>query len=91
MLHEGPVDSPEKAVRAAIVQATGRVKAMPRKPVVAVMGERIADMPGDLVVFCDDGTVWSHSPKGWVALDPIPGSAADPNAPKPQRPEGWVG
>ncbi|CAN5864211.1 hypothetical protein BH20GEM1_BH20GEM1_04720 [soil metagenome] len=45
---------------------------MARRPVAAVVHDP------DLVVVCDDGTVWSHQrdEDRWLRLAPIPGSPA---------------
>lgn len=53
--------------------AQEKIVAKPRTPVAVALEER-----DNVVVLCDDGTVWEYEGSTWVRLGPpIPGSSAD--------------
>lgn len=62
---------------------------MARRPVTAMLHEVHEDGHSELIVVCDDGSVWTHvaDEDSWHQLAPIPGSPADPDAPKPEPPK----
>ncbi|HEY7878375.1 MAG TPA: hypothetical protein VIC55_09120 [Gemmatimonadaceae bacterium] len=55
-----------------------------RRPVSAMRREN------DVLVICDDGSVWSKRPSGWVQEIPIPGSEVEQLQPRSARPDAEV-
>ncbi len=73
----GPAAQPELRPRPTATLGTTRV----RRPVSAMRRDQ------DVLVICDDGSVWTKRPTGWTEERPIPGSEVDVSQRLADKPE----